>query len=167
MSVNLHRSQRGVSIVEALVAFLVLSVGMLGIAGLYLESLRANRTAQNRTLAVQLANDMSDRIRANRSAEAAYAVTLGAVPPAATRICSTDNCSSAQLAAFDLRAWYDHVLDAMPDGADGSLPQVGVVYVNGANVSVPDRYVVTVGWREPGSSDLLTTIVEVMQLGDQ
>jgi type IV pilus assembly protein PilV len=166
MPMRLHRAQRGVSIVEALVAFMVLSVGMLGIAGLYLESVRSSRTALNRTVAVQLANDLSDRIRANRSGEAGYQATLG-TPPATATDCATNNCTPALLAAYDLRNWYDRVIVALPPGADGSLPQVGVVYANGANVSVPDRYVVTVGWREPGSTDLLTTSVEVVQLGDQ
>jgi type IV pilus assembly protein PilV len=166
MSVRLRRPQRGVSIVEALVAFLVLSIGMLGIAGLYLESLRSSRSAFNRTIAVQLADDMSDRIRANRSGEGGYAVTLGTAPATATD-CSTNNCTPAQLAAYDIRNWYDRLIVALPRGADNSLPQAGIVYVNGANVSVPDRYVVTVGWREPGSTDLLTTSVEVVQLGDQ
>ena len=61
-----RRRQRGVSIVEALVAFVILSVGLLGIAGLYLESVRSNRTALTRTAAVQLANDLADRIRLHR-----------------------------------------------------------------------------------------------------
>ena len=166
MPVRLRRPQRGVSIVEALVAFLVLSIGMLGIAGLYLESLRSNRSAMNRTVAVQLANDMSDRIRANRSGEGGYALTLG-TPPGTATDCGTSNCTPAQVAGYDVKNWYDRVVAALPRGADNSLPQAGIVYVNGANVSVPDRYVVTVGWREPGSTDLLTTAVEVVQLGDQ
>ena len=61
----------GFSIVEALVALVVLSVGMLGIAALYVESLRAGRSAVYHTQAVNLAADMADRIRANRMAGAA------------------------------------------------------------------------------------------------
>jgi type IV pilus modification protein PilV len=57
----------GFSIVEALVALVVLSVGMLGIAALYVESLRAGRSAVYHTQAVNLAADMADRIRANRT----------------------------------------------------------------------------------------------------
>ena len=55
MTSNIRRRQRGVSIVEALVALVVLSVGMLGIANMYLESLRSNRTARARTVAAQIA----------------------------------------------------------------------------------------------------------------
>ena len=65
---------RGFSLVEVLVALIVLSVGMLGIASLYVDSLRAGRTALLRTQAVFLATDMADRIRANPTAGAAYAL---------------------------------------------------------------------------------------------
>jgi type IV pilus assembly protein PilV len=168
MSVIKLNKQRGVGIVEALVALIVLSVGMLGIAGLYLESVRSNRTALTRTSAVHLVNDLADRIRSNRSAEAAYEVLpIGTVPSASVPNCATGSCTPAQMAAYDLRAWYDQVIRALPTGSDGTLPQISIDYVNGANVSVPDRYVITVGWKEPGSADLLTSSVEVMQLGDQ
>ncbi len=54
--------------VEALVALVVIAVGMLGIAGLYLSSLQASRSAKLRSHAVELASSIADRIRANREA---------------------------------------------------------------------------------------------------
>ena len=59
--------QRGFSIVEAMVALLVLSVGMLGIAGLYVTTLRASGSALYRSHAINFAADMADRIRSSRS----------------------------------------------------------------------------------------------------
>jgi type IV pilus modification protein PilV len=64
--------QLGFGLIESLVALLVISVGMIGIAGLYGHGLRANGTALYRTIAVNLAADMADRIRANRRGNAAY-----------------------------------------------------------------------------------------------
>ena len=78
--------QRGVSLVEALVALIVMSIGMLGIAGLYIESVKANRSALLRTQAVALAYDMADRIRANRLAGNTYALALGAAPAAPAQL---------------------------------------------------------------------------------
>ena len=63
------RDSRGFTLVEALVAMVVLSIGMLGIAALGIESLRASRAALVRTEAVTLATDMADRVRSNRDAE--------------------------------------------------------------------------------------------------
>ena len=63
-----HRRMAGISMVEALVALVIISVGMLGIAGLYLCSLQAGRSANLRMQAVNLTTDLADRIRANREA---------------------------------------------------------------------------------------------------
>ena len=160
--------QAGVSIVEALVALVILSVGMLGIAGLYLTSVQANRTAQNRTAAVHLINDMGDRIRSNHMAMPNYATVLGAIPPVATS-CVTGNCRPTQLAAYDLRALYDTAIGntnhVLPTAADGTAPQMGITYTAGATAMDPARLVITLQWKEPGSTDWLSTGLEVVQLG--
>ena len=51
------RRQRGFTLIEAMVALIVLSVGLLGIAALYGQTLRASRTSLYRTEAVNLAAD--------------------------------------------------------------------------------------------------------------
>jgi type IV pilus assembly protein PilV len=163
-----HTRQSGVSIVEALVALVILSVGMLGIAGLYLTSVQANRTAQTRTAAVYLINDMGDRIRTNRTAMASYATALGAVPPTATS-CVAANCTPTQMAANDLRALYDAAIGntnhILPTSPDGTAPQMGVTYTPGATTVDPARLVITLQWKEPGSTDWLSTNLEIVQLG--
>lgn len=57
--------ESGMSLIEVLVALLILSIGLLGIAGLQLNSLRANTGSYWQSQATWLAYDMSDRIRAN------------------------------------------------------------------------------------------------------
>ena len=69
---RIMNKQSGFTMVEALVALVVLAIGLLGIAALYLDTLRAGRTAIYRTQAVALAADLADRIRSNRTAVAAY-----------------------------------------------------------------------------------------------
>lgn len=69
---HIGASQAGVSLVESLVALLVLSIGLLGIAGLFVDNVKNSRTALLRTQAINLVTDMADRIRANSSAQAAY-----------------------------------------------------------------------------------------------
>lgn len=59
---------RGLTLVEILVALLVLSIGLLGLAALQTTSLRFNTSAYYRTQATALAYDLSDRMRANRQA---------------------------------------------------------------------------------------------------
>ena len=160
---NLRR-QAGVSIVEALVALLVLSIGMLGVAGLYLESLRANRTALSRTVAVQLVNDMADRIRANRGGLDQYALVDGA-PPTGGADCSAALCTPVQLALYDKVQWYTSVQNQLPKGPSGTIvPRTAIAYTAAVGTT-PARYTITTWWRETGEVDYLSTSVEVMILG--
>lgn len=59
--------QRGMTLLEILVAVMVLSVGLLGVAGLQTTNMRNSQSAHQRTMAVLLASGMAERIRANRS----------------------------------------------------------------------------------------------------
>jgi type IV pilus assembly protein PilV len=137
--------ERGVSMVEALVALVVLSIGMLGIASLYVASLQAGRTALLRTQAITLVNDMVDRIRSNSVARDAYDLAAyGGEPSEQGCVAGEDNCSFTALAEDDLARWLVAVDDALP-------APTGEVTVDPADVPTsPDVYVVTVSWREPG-----------------
>ena len=161
---TLRRLQAGVSIVEALVALLILSFGMLGIAGLYLESLRSNRTALSRTSAVALINDMGDRIRANRGGLANYALTSGTAATF-TRDCSTALCTPTDLATWDKAQWYTSVTTTLPNGPDGTITPLTSITYTAATATVPARYVIQAQWRETGNTDWLSAQVEVMNLG--
>ncbi len=157
--------QGGVSIVEALVALLVLSVGMLGIAGMYLQSVQSSRTAVVRTTAVQLVNDMADRIRANRTAQTSYAVKRGDEPGAAGKDCAKNDCTPTELAAYDLDQWFTAVKAGLPKTLNGKNPEIEIAYTPGASSLEPARYVVLAAWQEPGDTTFLTAQVEVVQLG--
>jgi len=69
-------AQAGVSLLEVLIAVLVLSVGLLGIAGLQTANLRNTQSAHQRTVAVLLVANMAERIRANPVAAVAGAFVL-------------------------------------------------------------------------------------------
>jgi type IV pilus assembly protein PilV len=57
--------QRGFTLLEILVAIVVLSLGLLGLAGLQATSLKNNQVAYYRSIATQQAQDIADRMRAN------------------------------------------------------------------------------------------------------
>jgi len=157
--VRVHR-QRGISMVEALVALVVIAVGMLGIAGLYLSSLQASRSAKLRSHAVELAGSIGDRIRANREAEAAYATaTYGGEP--AERDCESDRCTPAQLAEDDLAKWLADIRITLP-GADAVT---GTVEVTDRDQPESDNYVINITWRE-ANSDIDYTYTVSMNLAN-
>jgi type IV pilus assembly protein PilV len=130
-------TQRGFGLIESLVALVVISVGMIGIAALYGQGLGASRTAYYRTQAVNLAADMADRIRVNRRGGASYggaAANNGCDPGGGV------NCTPAQMAAHDLSVWQAQVGTLMPAG-------VGVVQFAG---TTPPTYTIQVTWTEVG-----------------
>ena len=94
---------RGVTLVELLVTLVILSVGVLGVAGLQVTSMQLTRDVNFRLTAVQLANDVLDRVRINRNQT--YALGVGDVPPVGAVNCSSTTCTSAQLATYDLARW--------------------------------------------------------------
>ncbi len=151
----------GFSIVEALVALVVLSIGMLGIAALYVESLRAGRSAIYRTQAVNLASDMADRIRANRQARQEYILEAGDTP--ATNGCAPpDNavCSEADLAEDDLARWLTAITEQLP--GNGVRPASGTVEVIIPPAAPQTRqYTIEVSWFEPGEPEALTYVLNM------
>jgi len=138
------RRQTGFSMVEVMVALVVLAIGLLGIAALYLNSLQSGRTAIYRTQAITLAADLADRIRVNRTAQAAYG-TLFADAEVVVGTCSTTGgCSDADLASTDLSNWKAEVAQQLPNG------QGQVVVTLPVAAGEPTNYVVTVRWAEVG-----------------
>jgi type IV pilus assembly protein PilV len=140
---------RGFTLVEVLVALVILSIGMLGIASLLLSSLQGSRTALLRTQAVNLAADLAERARANRGAGTAYDTTV-TTSPALVANCETagQTCSPTEMASNDLKRWETAIAATLPDGA-------GTVDVQPITATL-NRYTVTVQWTQSGDTDPAT-----------
>jgi type IV pilus assembly protein PilV len=136
MHATFEHGQRGFGLVESLVALVVISVGMIGIAVLYGQGLGASRTALNRTQAVNLAADMADRVRSNRRGGASYGSAGGDNNCEAG---GNTDCTTAQLAAHDVWEWEAQVEALLPGG-------VGTVEYAG---TTPPTYTISVLWQEP------------------
>ena len=108
--------QGGVTLIEALIAMVILAVGVLGLAGVQARQLVETRTANSRSIAVRLIDDLNERMQLNTAGVRAgnYALTLGSVP--ATSNCSTAACTPAQLASFDIAQWRANVASLLPNG---------------------------------------------------
>lgn len=136
------RKSKGFSLVEVLITLIIMSVGMLGIAGLYVQSMQAGRTSMLRHHAVTLAGDIADRIRANPMAGAAYTAT-----PGQDNNCAGVDaiCDAGQMAAHDIFLWRAQATDFLPPMGDGT-EQV-IVALNAA--ALPPTFTITVRWDEP------------------
>jgi len=149
MTMRISKSQSGFSLVEVLIALIIMSVGMLGIAGLYVQSMQAGRTSLFRHHAVTLAGDVADRIRANPRAGAAY--TSGGTNN--NCVATGTDCDEAQMADNDIFLWNQQAGETLPGG------QVQIIFDNS---TVPPTYTITVQWNEPGEVPTYTVAIPVL-----
>lgn len=130
-----QRRSRGFSLIEVLVTMVVISLGLLGFAALQASSLKSNRVAMQRSIATVMANDVFERIRANRANATNYAITLGEDPD--------DAATAGTVEHTDLTAWRTNLAARLPQGTG----TVAVAQnVTGADTSFD--VTVTVQWAE-------------------
>lgn len=146
------RSSRGFTLVEVLIALIIMSVGMLGIASLYVQSMQAGRTSLLRHNAVTLAGDVADRIRANRTAGDVYEDPAGADHDCIT---GDTNCSAPQMAMQDILIWKRQAQDTLPNGD---------VLIGYNSLATPPTYTIQVTWDEPGQEQNYTVQIPVSPL---
>lgn len=133
------------SLIESLVALLVLALGIMGLAGVQARMLAENRTTNARAIAVGLIDDLSNRMLLNRDAVAAGSYDVAFLAGAAIGVpatdCSGTACTGAQLAAWDLIAWRNAMRSLLGPGSDSAVfrpvatdpSQVGVMIAWSAN----------------------------------
>ena len=149
------RRQSGFSLVEVLIALVIMSVGMLGIAGLYVQGMQAGRTSMFRHHAVTLAGDVADRIRANPTAGVAYNHAANATGANNNCVTGGVDCNPAAMAGNDIFLWQAQADDTLPAG------DVAVVFDAGLN---PPTYQITISWNEPGETPTYVITIPVLPI---
>ena len=131
-----RRAARGVSLIEVLVALVILSVGVLALSRLQATQLRANTGAYLRTQAAIQAYDMADRMRANQAGVDAgnYDAVTG-IP--SNPGCIATGCTTAELADFDAWEWNTQNARVLPNGT-GTIVAAGNVHT------------ITIAWQVSG-----------------
>ncbi|MEO9453974.1 type IV pilus modification protein PilV [Chromobacterium phragmitis] len=121
------RASRGIggfTILEVLIALLVLAMGVLAAIAVMVNAERASSSAYLRQMANQYAYDMIDRMRANSAQVSAgsYDVASGTSPATFQSDCATAACSTATMATYDKYQWLSDVQNNLPGGT-GSVYQ--------------------------------------------
>ncbi len=147
-------AQRGMTLLEVLVALLVLSIGLMGLAGLQGTSLHMNNSAYQRSQATALAYDIADRVRANVDAGNAYHLLGNGAGTDNTDTCEGEaGCPPAQMAANDIYRWKEAIAEEFKGESDGlicldSTPDSLACDGSG------DTYVVRVAWDDNRDGDV-------------
>ncbi len=154
-----RRLALGASLIEVLVSIVIASIGLLALAGVNAASIRYTKMSQYRATATQLANDMGERMRANKGVPASVTPAVTAtgffagnydlatdfsgqatVVSLPTELCgaAASSCTPAQIAALDVAQWRILVRNQLPEGSAYMVRQDAAVAM--------DLWVV---WRDP------------------
>jgi type IV pilus assembly protein PilV len=164
--------QNGFTLIEVLISVFVLALGVIGVAGMQLVALRTSQQSSIQSAAAQLATEMADMMRANpgqmkladsdnpylNPANVTYNSATDPAPDTPGKMCysTAENCSSAELAEFDIYEWKNRIRAALPagrvticrdsapwDSATGALNWSCNAAAGGVNTSL----VIKIGWQ--------------------
>jgi len=122
------KKQRGIGLIEILVAVILVSIGFLAAARMQVESMRFSQSAYFQSQAYFLASDMINRMRTNtQGVESGEYDNVMTDPGAIDQFCSVQSCDSAQIALQDIYDWSGYFysrdnnanfVPALPSSAD-------------------------------------------------
>ncbi len=107
---------RGITLIESLVAIVVVALGILGILGVQLRNLTDTQTTVRRAQAVRLIEDLSERMKVNPNALKHLANYVSGFDDLPTPGSCATACSAAEQASYDLAVWKQTVASSLPLG---------------------------------------------------
>jgi len=158
-----RKAQSGVTLIETMIAILVLSFGMLGMLSVFLNSLKITSTSNFRSIAAQQSYALADSIRASLPQLTVYPGVTGA---AVSNCLATPGCTTAQMAQTEIALWQTRLATLLPSGAgtvcrDGS-PNDGVPGAWACDGT--GQFVIKVCWDDSRVSSSTNTLCVVTNL---
>jgi len=155
-----RQREDGVAMLEVLITILVISFGLLGVAGLQVTGLKNNQMSYLRSVATAQTYDMADRMRANME-EGVKVGKYDSISPIVTYVdpgcanpaSATGGCTPAQMAAYDAYAWQLANASLLPQG-QGTVSKVAIAGSTDSKI-----FNITVSWTEkcvPGEGGCAT-----------
>ncbi|SDH66383.1 type IV pilus modification protein PilV [Pseudomonas panipatensis] len=144
-------TNKGFTLIEVLIALLVLAIGLLGMASLTMTSLQGNQSAYLRGQASLLAGDIIERMRGNSAqallAQSPYLVSLTSGNQPSDPDCkgTNDGCTPSQQAAQDIHDWWLNLQASIP-GASATISRAGT-----------NQFQIVISWTESDSQQRATT----------
>ncbi len=155
MSLN-KKNQRGFSMIEVLVSILVIGVGLLGLSGLQIASMKSANNAHSRITASMLIAEIADRMRANPLGVDGSFYQNNVDCNTNERFCRGNRyCNAEQTARFDVQevmCGYKRTSTSAREGGVANLLFNGAMNINqtecNANNDANDEYEITLNWTD-------------------
>ncbi len=143
---HLHRRlQHGISLIESLVAIVVMALGILGILGVQLRTLADTQTGVRRAQAIRLIEDLSERMQVSPNSLGdmdAYLLGWKSQLSISTK-CETSTCNNTDLANYNVAVWINNVKETLPLGD-------ATIFLSSGETNIKNRRQlgVMISWRE-------------------
>ncbi len=112
-----NRHQRGATLIEVLVSMFLLGVAVIGFVALQLRAMTATSESSYRSQAMSIAQDLSERMRANYGKIAKYRTTNWVVMPTQDCYSVATPCTADQMVDFDIRLAKEVASASLPNGS--------------------------------------------------
>lgn len=154
---SLPAHQRGTTLIESLVAIVVMALGVLGILGVQMRTLADTQTGVRRAQAIRLMEDLSERIRVSPRGLSQLSSYTGGwdTQPDLSGNCMARACSSTELALYDKNLWLDTVQQTLPLG-DAAV----FIAADETDASNRRQLGVMISWRENEKATAGETVTE-------
>jgi type IV pilus assembly protein PilV len=153
------RAPKGFTMLEVLISIVVISFGLLGIAGLQAFALKNNQGAGQRMTTTMLANDMVERVwSSNKNDRVLYnAPSLASYQTPVASCLTVAGCSTTDLVNNDLNEWQLRIAASLPSGAgiicqDASPDDGNNASAPGCDFATNAPFVVKIWWLDDRSA---------------
>lgn len=161
-----RRRQRGISLIESLIALVVAALGILGVVGVQMRTLTDTSTTVRRAQAIRLIEDFSERLKVNPNALtilSSYESGFSATVSEPANKCTTDpGCTNAQQAAFDVATWKETIKNSLPAGDASIFIAPGETAENNRR-----QLGVMIAWRENEREGTKTDDIDATKVRDK
>lgn len=135
--------QRGISLIESLIAMVVMALGILGILGVQMRTLADTQTGVRRAQAIRLIEDLSERVQSNPNALGNLGSYASSWDSTHTKPACASGCTPEDQAKLDIYLWKESIKNNLPTG------KARVFISTADSVASNQRQLgVMIGWRE-------------------
>ena len=147
MTTTMQKHQRGITLIESLVAIVIAALGILGILGVQMRTLTDTQTTVRRAQAIRLIEDLSERMKVSPNALLSIKEYESGYNNKGSDLTVTDcgsaTCTPAEQAKYDLKQWKTTVEQTLPSG------QASIFLAPGETADTNRRQLgVIIAWRE-------------------